>query len=525
VTTLQHAARTGLLMAVAAALLGWVLRHTEASFADGLRYIHQAEQIQAGTWRDGLVKGIDHPLHPLGIAAVHHLLGGAGPESWQRADLVLCFTSAVLLVIPIYLLALELFGEQTAWLACVLVIVNPIISYIVVNILSESTFLLWWSFGLWGGVRFLREGRFFWLPLAIGFGALAYLTRPEGMLLPVALTATLLILPLLRATRINWPRWWSALAFLLGGLVLLVGPYIAIKGGLGTKPGIARVLGLAPRSQPLALEREKPLPPDQTDFETYRVATTRMFRVFRAAVTPPLFPLALLGLVLAGWTANRPRAGIFLAIVLAASACALVRLHATGGYCTVRHGLVPGIILTLAAASGLTWLMSKVAIPGRWLGLAHERLRPGPAVWTVLIALVIVIPNIRLLGPLYPGPFSVYHTTGGWLAQNTRASDQVLDLTDWSLFFSERPGYIFANVYEAPTNPNTRWIVVRKPHVDGHWNYSEVLRKLLAGREPVALIPREASGEQVQIRIYDRLSPPPQTATNSNPRDAGSRRR
>ena len=59
-----------------------------------------------------------------------------------------CFASPApsLLVIPIYLLSLELFGEQTAWLACVLAIANPIIGYVVVNVLSESTFLLWWSF-------------------------------------------------------------------------------------------------------------------------------------------------------------------------------------------------------------------------------------------------------------------------------------------------------------------------------------------------------------------------------------------
>ena len=50
-TRFQHAARMGLLMAVAAVLLGWVLRHNETSFADGLRYIHRAEKIQAATWR------------------------------------------------------------------------------------------------------------------------------------------------------------------------------------------------------------------------------------------------------------------------------------------------------------------------------------------------------------------------------------------------------------------------------------------------------------------------------------------
>jgi 4-amino-4-deoxy-L-arabinose transferase-like glycosyltransferase len=510
-------------MAVAAALLGWALRHTKASFADGLRYIHQAEKIEAGTY--GLVHGIDHPLHPFLIASVHHLLGGAGPASWQRAALVLCFASAVLLVIPIYLFALELFGDQTAWLACVLVIVNPIICYVVVNVLSESTFLLWWSFGLWASVRFLREGRFLWLPVATGFGALAYLTRPEGMLLPAALTATLLLLPLLRVTRINWPRWWAALAFLVGGLVLLVGPYVAIKGGLGTKPGIARVLGLAPRSEPLALEREKPLPGDQTDLEIYELATTRMLKVFRAAVTPPLFPLALLGLGVACCGANRPRAGLFLAIVVLASAIALVRLHATGGYCTVRHGLVPGIILTIAAASGINWLLSKVSIPGRWLGLPHERLRPGPAIWTVLVIALVVLPNLRSLGPLNPGPFEVYRDTGRWLAEKTGASEQVLDLTDWSLFFSERPGYLFANVYDAPNDPKTRWLVVRKPHVDGHWNYSEVLRKLIGGREPVAIVPQSPGRDQVQIRIYDRQSPAPQIAIQPSARGAGTSKR
>jgi len=393
-------------------------------------------------------------------------------------------------------------------------------------VLSESTFLLWWSFGLWGAVRFLREGRLLWLPTALGFGALAYLTRPEGMLLPAALTAALLILPLLRATRIKRPRWWRVTAVLFGSLVLVACPYMTLKGGVGTKPGIARVLGLAPRSQPLALEREKPLPPGQTTFETYRLATVRMLKVFRAAVTPPLFPFALLGLVVAGACADRARAGLFLAIVLAASAVALVRLHATGGYCTVRHGLVPGLILTQAAACGLTWLIGKLSIAGRWLGrLAFLRLRPGPSVWTLAIALWILTVTIRSLGPLNAGPFSVYQETGRWLAQNTEDHDQVLDLTDWSLFFSQRPGYLFASVYEAPANPSTRWIVVRKPHVDGRWHYSEVIRTLIGGRQPVALIPPRAHSNQVQIRIYDSHAPVPQPAATTNPRDEETPRR
>jgi hypothetical protein len=316
-------------------------------------------------------------------------------------------------------------------------------------------------------------------------------------------------------------------AFLASGLLLLVGPYVVLKGGLGTKPGIARVLGLAPRSEPLALERERPLGPDQTTLEIYRASTIRMLKVFRASVTPPMFSLALLGIVLAGFLTERRRACLFLGIVLAASAVALVRLHATGGYCTVRHGLVPGIILTLSAAFGLSWLVSRVAIVGQWLGLTHERLQPGPVVWAVLLAFLVVLPNIGVLGPLNSGPFSIYHTTGNWIAQHATAPEEVLDLTDWSLYFSSRPGYLFANVYEASVHPNIRWIVVRKPHVDGHWYYSQIIRDLIGDREPVALLPHSGSRGQVQVRIYDRWSSATRTADSTPVRsgEADTRRR
>ena len=113
------------------------------------------------------------------------------------------------------------------------------------------------------------------------------------------------------------------------------------------------------------------------------------------------------------------RAWLFLGMVLTTSAVAMVRLHATGGYCTPRHALVPGMILTLAAAHALDWLMGKVAIPGCWLGLANEPMRPGPAIWAVLISFLIMIPTTRSLGPNCPGPYWAYIATGDWLAQNT----------------------------------------------------------------------------------------------------------
>jgi hypothetical protein len=345
------------------------------------------------------------------------------------------------------------------------------------------------------------------------------------MLLPAALMATLLVLPLLRATRINWRGWWQAMAFLVGGLVLLAGPYIAAKGSLGTKPGIARVLGLEARSAPLGLERERPLPEGQTTLDTYGIAILRMAKVFRMSVTPPLFTFAILGSVLAATLKDRIRTWLFLLIVLGVSACVLVRLHATGGYCTVRHGLVPGMLLTITAAHAITWALGKIAIPGRWFGLASVTLRPGPAVWAALVFFVVVLPYVRSLGPMNYSPFRVYCEAGRWLAQNASGDDCVLDLTDWSLFFSKRQGYLFASVYDAPRNPNTRWIVARKPHVQGHWHYSEVIRAMIGARDPVALIPEHANGHQVQVCIYDLQSPVRQSASSPTPAPAETRLR
>ncbi len=56
-TPLQHAKRMGMLMAAAGALLGWVVSHSEPTFADGLRYIQQAERIDPRRMEGGLLKG------------------------------------------------------------------------------------------------------------------------------------------------------------------------------------------------------------------------------------------------------------------------------------------------------------------------------------------------------------------------------------------------------------------------------------------------------------------------------------
>jgi len=489
-----------------AALFGWLNYHSEVTFADGLRGIEQAELIDRGAWAEGVIRSVDHPMHPLAIASVHRVIGGDGPVSWQRAAQVASVLGVVLLVIPVYLLTLEIFGPSTAWLGSLLVIVNPVLGHSGINVLSESTFLFFWTWGLWSAVRFLREGRFVWLPLTIGFGALAYLARPEGVLLPLALVATLLALPLHRATRIYWPRWWAAIAFLVLGSICLVGPYMVLKGGVGTRPAIARLIGTAPHADPLSLERDKPLDTNQTMLQTYGVAVWRVVRAFQGAITLPLLALAVLGLVVTRPWSVRARIWLFGGFVIAISAFALVRLHVTGGYCTVRHALVPAMLVRLAAAHGVAWLTCSIVIDGRWLGLGEGRFRPGPAVWAVLLGTLLGYPFVHA-APHVAGSFATYRDAGTWLAEvASRDQGKVLDMTDWALYFSKQQGFQFKDAHWAALDPKTRWIVARNAHLKGHWRYSRELQELLQGRQPVVSFPAHPQPGQLQIRIYDRWS-------------------
>lgn len=512
---IRRGVRIGLLMAASAALLYWASHHAEVAFPDGVRYIRQAQRIDRGDLAGGLWQAIDHPMHPLAVAAAHEVLGGDGPFAWQTAAQGASVVMLVLAVVPIYLLGRELFeNDDSAALGCLLVMAGPVAMDVAVNVLNETTFLLFWAWGLWAASRFLRNGRFGWLFPAVGFGALAYLTRPEGLLIHVGLVATLLLLPMLRGIQILWPRWWAAVAVLVLGPLALVGPYMAAKGSVATKPAVARLIGAEPVAPPEALERERPLSPDQSTWQTYAIACGRVSRAVRGAVTVPLLPFSVIGLAVALRKVGRrrARAWLFVGLVGLFAFGGLVRLHATGGYCTVRHALIPGMILTLAAAHGMIWLMRSIAIDGRRIGLGEGRVRPGPAVWAVVVAGVILAPLYFQMKP-FNSSFAPYRMAGSWIEARADADGKVLDLTDWSLFFSRKAGSGFPKVLEAVADPETRFLIVREGVLEGHLHYNEVIRRRVAGRLPLASFPEQSGPRQIRLSLYDLDEPIPSAIT------------
>ena len=497
----HHLVRIGLLMSAVAVLLIWLASRTEVMFADGLRYVGQAQGIARGSWSEAVARAVDHPAYPLAIASVHRLWGGNGPIAWQTAAQAASVIAGVLLVVPVYLFALELYGTSTAWLSCLLTFLVPLTGHVLADVLAEGMFLLFWMTGCWTALRFLTNGRMVWLVATIVCAGLAYLTRPEGLLLPLALAGTLVLMVCRPTSRFPWPLWRRSVLLLIVGPLLLAGPFVVLKGGLGTKPAVARLLGLSARSPAMAVERERPLDPDQSALTTYVVAGRAVARAVQGAVTSTLLVLAVVSL-LAGGNTDRGRKGLFLALILVGWLLALVRLHATGGYCTPRHAMIFALPIIAAAAHSLSFLVDRCTARFSKRAGTHRRALVGGAMIAICLAGGVVVYGRDLIAPINPG-FQGYRQAGEWLAAHSPRDARVLDLKGWATFYGDRPGYTFEELAQAEHDPELGWVVAHDALLIGPWYYCAALRRVVGNRSPVQSFPAERRPGIAQVLVFD----------------------
>ena len=493
-----HAGRIALVVAAAGLLLGWLAAHTDLFFADGLRYIAQAKALDRGSKADGLTSAVDHPAYPLAVVAVHRWIGGQTPDDWQEAAQFASIASALLLAVPLYLIAWELFGASASLPGCLVFYAAPLTGHVFADTLSESTFLLFWAWGLWAALRFLRRGGVGWLAGAVAGSGLAYLTRPEGLLLPLALGATLAARPVWVYRGLSRVRGAVAVVVLLIGSVAVVGPFVALKGGLATKPSVARLLGTAPRSAAHAVERQRPLDPKQSASKTYALAAKAVLKAVTESVTLPLLPFAALGLLGVRPRGASSRQWTLLAVIGFASVLALLRLHATGGYCSPRHAMILALLLLPAAGFGLGRTAATVA------ALAPGRGRKALAWGAAALALALTLAP-RTLAPVNEG-LGGYKEAGRWLAGRSGEPGRVVDVTGWSQFYGGRDGYTFENLISAPADPEARWVVVREAHLAGPWSYCKQLDALVQGLTPVHVFAGPIAGgvRPTRVLLFDR---------------------
>jgi hypothetical protein len=519
-----------LLMALAVAMRAWQLTHTEVPARDTIGYVRMAWQLGQRPWREVLPKSSQHPGYPavllLASLPIRYFVRDDLAYAMQLSAQLTSALASVLLVLPLYCLGRELFDRRVSFWAALLFQCLPAGGRLMGDGLSEPVFLLWVATALWLAARALRGQSAVCFALTGAFAGLAYLTRPEGL---VVVAATGLVLLGMQAVK-RWRRpWGTCLALgtcLVVGCLAVGGPYaLAIRGLtvkltpleimkqdlLGNYPekkaalDMSLPVGVATSPALLATwwHGEQPQPGEaaRTRWGLLTLVSELTKGFFYVVWVPALWGLWLFRdrfrLVPGSWV---------LLLVGLMIVFALFRVAAVAGYLSERHALL--IIL-----GGCYWAVAALLTFGHWLAARMTRLRPAMAgtvladgrFWSgAVLAALCGTALIKSLEPLHADRAG-FRQAGYWLAQHTQPGDLVHDTYSWSHYYAGRVFLEGAKEALPAHQPPVCYVVLEQSRND-HPRHVERLAeaKALAERGHVVFswkVPRHK--DEAEILVYE----------------------
>lgn len=217
--------------------IAWLAWHRPAEITwDGAEYARIAANIVSGhgyVGMRGMTMFVFPPLYPLAIAALLPLAGDVA-----QAGLNVSLVSGVAFVFPLYGIAAMCYGRRAGYAAAMIAAVLPFVVELSTVVLADMLFLTLAATGVFFLLRTANERR---VADAAGCGvafALAYLTRPEGVLLELLAIGVILVPIVLRSA----PRRRLAGLALAAALpfAVLAAPYVAF---LSAHAGHMRIEG------------------------------------------------------------------------------------------------------------------------------------------------------------------------------------------------------------------------------------------------------------------------------------------
>jgi hypothetical protein len=560
-----------LLLALATFIRVWHLYHTEVTARDSIGFQRYAWELRHKDWKQALRDNAHHPLYPLTILAMSELVGSLRPgsdlEVMQLSAQLAGGLAGILLVIPMFYLGRELFDRRVGFWATGLFQCLPAGARVLSDALSEPLFLLLSVTGLLMAVRALRSGSSVGFALCGFFTGLAYLTRPEGVLL--AVSVGLVLLAFGRARRVcrhtlpsrgtqtarrrtpaypprppqTWQRTLTQLICLSLPVLMLSGPYVAVIGGFSNKTNAKEILNSARYDSHPEEESKQRGPsnrgllfaslvaswwPDRTEGDftsllgwSLGALTGEIGKGFFYVAWIP----ALSGLF---WFRERlrviPGSWVLLVLCLLQS-LALLRVAMSAGYVSERHVLI--VVLC-----GLYWAVAMVLYlgetttgdTGKRNGETAKRqngerrstipcLVDSPVLsFSVLSVFPVVLllgfgllGLIKTLAPLHANRAG-HHAMGLWLAEHAGPADEIVDPFCWAAHYA---GRTFLSPNSAPVGPSLcrhRFIVheCRPDHREKYRPPSIPEADILAaGGVVVYHWPSNTSLGEAKILLYD----------------------
>lgn len=520
------------LLAAAVSLRAWLLCHTEVAARDSIGFIKIALLLEQEPWRDVLREHHQHPGYPLTVLAVswpvRALSGASEVEAMRLSAQLAASLAAVLLVVPMYFLGRRLFHRAAGFWAALLFQCLPVGGRVLSDGISEPLFLLLTATALLLAARALERRSALNFALCGAFCGLAYLTRPEGVLLVAATLGALVLMQWVPAWRRSRRELLGSAAVLTLAALLAGSPYYLATGRFTNKPSVhgmmnvpgvpqgaiqnphrtqAPAVGPAGWRVPLAatvpavmLDRQDPLL-KRVVMGLWSLAF-ELVKAFHYVAWAP----ALIG---AWWYRGRVWTvpGMWVAVLLSALfALVLWRLVLAVGYLSDRHVLVLALCGSYPAAAALCELPRRLA---GWLAAPPARARRAWVVGLVFLALLgLCLP--RTLQPLHARRAG-YHAAGLWLADRARPDDKIFDRHAWAYYYA---GRVFQDVRTPPARrevkPEERFVgyhVIGKSRDSGEvvWNRELFLNEdqvLGMGGTPVWHWPHAQPLERASVVVY-----------------------
>jgi hypothetical protein len=489
-----------LLFALGIGLRLWVIVRTDVAARDSIGFIRYALRLE----REPLLDVLRDSEHPPGYAAtvmlvswpIRALRGDSGCDTMVLSCQVASALMTVLSIVPLLMLGRELGGRRVAWIAVGLILCLPAWLRLTSDGLSEGTFLFWLATTLWLGCRGARRpGLVVFAACGLAAG-IAYLTRPEGAEVVAAIGVVLVARQSFASLQQPWIRVCAQSAALTGGLLVFLGPYATVIGGLSNKNSVRGTIGET-INDPNGMLPQYGAAGNLTILAAWFHESSGLNpRAVWAAKslafeTGRAFQYVGLGLAVMGLFVIRPRSGTgpawaALAVLVAAHAVVLCRMASLSGYLSERHTLLFIVVGSYVAAAAIVWC-------GRFL----------PRVSTGLVTSGLVIGGLALASPALTKPLHYnragHKSAGQWLARAIHENDAILDPFDWAEFYA---GRLEAKV---TTEKPERLFVVLEDNQNPHSRLSHLAgaKVCAALGTPVYHWPETVELEKAQVFVYE----------------------
>ncbi len=143
---------------------------------DGVLYISAAQHFASGNFKEGMALS-SMPAYPFLIAIIHFI----GPN-WVAAGKLISVITSILVLIPLYLLAKDLFNRKAAFWACLAFAVAPFPNGCAAEIIRGPSFLFLMACAVYFSVRAIQSTRLVFFLTAALFVWASIFFRIEGVI-------------------------------------------------------------------------------------------------------------------------------------------------------------------------------------------------------------------------------------------------------------------------------------------------------------------------------------------------------